>query len=147
MQSTIVKEGTNYAQVETGPASAWPNYKVTLPDGELSGKLFLKDQLGLTGCEISFNAMEPGAEMPFSHSHQKNEEVYIIIGGKGQLQVDGDILDVQEGSIVRIAPQAERAWRNNSDQLLTYIILQVQQGSLQQYSFGDGVLAEQPPVW
>lgn len=139
--------GKNYTQVDTGPTDQWPDYTVALPGAELPGKLFLKDQLGLTGSEISINAMVPGGEMPFKHAHKQNEEVYIFIRGAGQIQIDGDTLDVKEGSMVRIAPDAQRVWRNNSDELLVYIILQVKENSLVQYGLEDGVLAEDAPSW
>ncbi len=140
-------QGTNFTLVETGPCAHWPNYKVALPGIELPGKLFLKDLLGLTGCEISINAMQPGEAMPIYHIHHQNEEVYFFIRGRGQLQVDGEVLNVSEGSIVRIAPAGERIWRNNSDETLVYIVLQVKADSLQQYGVNDATIPEKAPAW
>jgi mannose-6-phosphate isomerase-like protein (cupin superfamily) len=91
--------------------------------------------------------MKPGDAMPFNHSHQQNEEVYIFIKGQGQLLIDNKVLEVKEGTMVRIDPDAQRAWRNHSDEQLVYLIIQVKQGSLEQYSLGDGVVAEGAPVW
>lgn len=85
--------------------------------------------------------------MPFYHQHQENEEVYIFIQGKGQMQVDGEIIDVQEGSVVRIAPNGLRTWRNNSTEPLLYIVAQMRANSLRQYGFGDGVVPEKVVTW
>ena len=60
--------------------------------------------------------MGSSGAMPIHHSHKKNEEAYISVKGHGQeVQVDDDVIDVKEGSIVRIAPAGKRIWRNNSD--------------------------------
>lgn len=145
--TTRTTTGQHYAHVETGPCAGWPNYKVALPGVELPGKLFLKDLLGLTGCEVSINSMLPGESMPIFHSHHQNEEVYFFIQGRGQLQIDDEILEVSEGSIVRIAPEGERIWRNHGDTPLVYIILQVKADSLEQYGIHDATIPEKAAHW
>ena len=51
--------------------------------------------LNTTGAEISFQIMPPQADIPFYHKHRRNEEIYIILKGNGQFQIDGNILDVE----------------------------------------------------
>jgi mannose-6-phosphate isomerase-like protein (cupin superfamily) len=142
------KKGANFTAYESGATKDWPAHTVELPGlGEILGKLFLKDLVGFTGCEISINSMAPGAGMPIYHQHQQNEEVYIFIQGKGQVQVDGEVIDVQEGTIVRIAPNGERIWRNNSSDPLLYIIIQVRENSLNQHGLGDAIVPEKAVIW
>lgn len=139
---------TSFTAYESGARKDWPAHTVELPGlGVIPGKHFLKDLLDLTGCEISINSMAPGAGMPIYHQHQENEEVYIFIQGKGQMQVDGEVIDVHEGSIVRIAPRGERIWRNNSNEPLLYIIIQVREKSLNQYGLGDATVPEKAVAW
>ena len=148
MSNCKIKTGTNFTAYESGPRKDWPAHTVELPGlGEIPGKLFLKDMVGFTGCEISINSMAPGAGMPIYHQHKQNEEVYIFIQGKGQVQVDGEVIDVQEGTIVRIAPNGERIWRNNSNEPLLYIIIQVKENSLIQYGLGDATVPEKAVTW
>jgi len=147
MRITDVKSGFNYSAVDTGACSSWPDYTVSLPGMDIPGKLFLKDLLNLTGCEISINSMPAGGGMPIYHNHHQNEEVYIFIQGQGQLQVDGETIDVQEGSIVRIGPNGERIWRNNSKETLVYIIIQVKQNSLEQYGLNDATIPDKEANW
>lgn len=147
MTQSTTRTGRHYAQMETGPMTDWPDYTVSLPGLEIPGKLFIKDTLNLTGCEISINAMPPGGAIPFYHAHRQNEEVYLFIKGRGQLQVDGDTLEVREGSIVRIDPDAQRIWRNHSDETLVYIIIQTKADSLEQYSADDGLILDTAPAW
>jgi mannose-6-phosphate isomerase-like protein (cupin superfamily) len=148
MSDCKVKKGTNFTAYDSGTRKDWPAHTVDLPGlGEIQGKHFLKDLVGFTGCEISINSMAPDSGMPIYHQHQQNEEVYIFIQGKGQMQVDGEIIDVQEGSIVRIAPDGERVWRNNSTEPLLYIIIQVRENSLHQYGLGDATVPQKAVTW
>ena len=52
--------------------------------------------------------------MPFLHSHRENEELYLFLGGEGEMVVDGEVIPVKEGSAVRVKPAASRAWRRSS---------------------------------
>jgi len=143
----MTNNGQNYTHIETGACEKWPDYTVELPGLDIPGKLFIKDLLGLTSCEISINSMQAGASMPVYHRHHSNEEVYIFIKGQGQLQIDSDTLDVREGSIVRIAAKGERIWRNNSDNVLVYIIIQARENSLEQYGLEDSTIPEKEANW
>lgn len=61
-------------------------------------KVFLKDKLQLTACEISINVLPTGAKIPFSHSHKQNEEVYIFIKGCGTMTLDTQQFAIKEGT-------------------------------------------------
>ena len=101
-----------------------------------NGKAFLHDALGLTSCEISANCMPAGVKLPFNHKHKQNEEVYIFLKGNGTMTLDGETLDVKEGSCVCVAPCAVRTMEAKTE--LEYICVQAKKDSLQQYGFGDG---------
>lgn len=81
---------------------------------EFNGKQFLKDTVGTTGCEISFGTIEPGQAAPFFHSHKQNEEIYIILSGSGDFQVNDTAFPIAEGSIVRVATASNRSIRCTS---------------------------------
>ena len=68
----------------------------------------LHDQLGLTGAEISVNNLPAGAGVPFVHYHHKNEEIYVILSGKGQAVLDGETVAQNAGDWLRIAPETRR---------------------------------------
>ena len=56
----------------------------------------LHDALGLTGCEVSVNTLPAGAGIPFVHAHTKNEEVYGVLAGSGELWLGGETHPVTE---------------------------------------------------
>jgi mannose-6-phosphate isomerase-like protein (cupin superfamily) len=146
-QTTV--QGANFTCFHAGAKETWEQFHMEPPDvpSPTRGKLFLKNLLGSSGLEMSLNVVQPGKGMPFLHRHQENEEVYIVIGGKGQFLVDGDIIDVSEGSVLRMNPLAARAWRNNSDAPLYFMCIQYRADSIIQGGTLDGRKVEGKPVW
>jgi uncharacterized cupin superfamily protein len=112
----------------------------------VKGKFFVGQELGLTGCEVSLNRLPAGKGTPFVHAHKKNEELYIIIGGNGTFYVDGNEFPVQEGSVIRVAPAGERAWKAG-DQDLYLICVQAEAGSLTQATLEDGIRLQSKASW
>jgi len=110
------------------------------------GKYFLGGNLGLTGCEVSLNRLPAGKGMPFVHRHQKNEELYIVLRGTGIFYLDGEEFPIQEGSLIRIAPEGERAWKAG-DEDLYFICIQAEAGSLTQATLEDGIRLKTSTSW
>ncbi|WP_328803950.1 cupin domain-containing protein [Paenibacillus glycinis] len=134
----------NYTVNHAGAFSDFGN----VTEGKLKGKIFLKAALSLTSMEVSLNNLPPGGEVPFYHKHLENEELYIFLKGQGRIQVDGEELDVFEGSSVRIARDGTRALRNTSaSEDLHFIVVQAKENSLAQWAETDGVILEQPVAW
>lgn len=110
---------------------------------DFKGKIFVKDELKETSCEISFGTLAPGQAVPFFHSHRDNEENYIVVSGKGLFQVDDDVFPVAEGSIVRVATNCDRNIKNTSGNVdLVYICIQAKEGSIGGYTMTDAAVTE-----
>lgn len=112
-----------------------------------NGKIFIKDSINATGAEISFQLVPPRTALPFFHSHKQNEEIYVIVKGEGQYQVDDDIIPLKEGSVVRVAPKGERSLNNTSDNPMVYMVIQAKENSLEQYTIADGLIIERKAKW
>ena len=138
----------DYSKIELGTFS---NLTKTIfqpnPDFKIEGKRFVKDELGLTSSEISFNTMEPNTAIPFLHKHKENEEIYIGVKGEGQLLLNDNYVDIKEGSVIRVATNTERAIRNNTDSLFTFIVIQAKENSLENSTISDGYGIEKKPNW
>jgi mannose-6-phosphate isomerase-like protein (cupin superfamily) len=111
-----------------------------------SGKYFVGRELGLTGCEVSLNRLPAGKGMPFVHAHQKNEELYIVLRGNGTFFMDGEEFPIQEGSLIRVAPAGERAWKAGSEDLY-FICIQAEANSLSQATLEDGIRLATTTSW
>ncbi|WP_439184157.1 cupin domain-containing protein [Carboxylicivirga taeanensis] len=142
-------EGVNHSAVDIGNLDDIKDYTYIHPKThqEIKGKVFVGEQLNSSSAEISFTTLPPHAEMPFFHQHKNNEEVYVILKGSGQFQVDDSVFDVSEGTVIRIAPEGKRIYRNNSDSPLSFLCIQNKQGSLEQFCVEDGLLAEGTKMW
>jgi len=149
MNQDEAKRGNNFTCFHAGPKEGWAQFRLEPPDVPMSakGKLFLRSLIGSAGLEMSLNVVPPGKGMPFLHRHRENDEVYVVVGGRGQFLVDGECIDVQEGSALRISPAAARAWRNNSDGPLYFLCLQYRADSVAQGGTLDGQKVEGKPAW
>ena len=106
------------------------------------GKQFVKDATGATSCEISFGTLPTGAAVPFFHSHKENEENYIILSGAGKFQVDDDVFDIEEGSVVRVATNCDRNLKCTSTSPMAYICIQAKEGNPRGYTMTDAEITE-----
>ena len=68
----------------------------------------LHDRLGLTGAEISVNALPGKTSVPFVHSHKENEEIYYILEGDGKFAIDGEEVALYKGDAIKLVPKAKR---------------------------------------
>lgn len=126
----VLNNGAKYAHASAGALNS------------LEGKLFVKDAIGATSCEISFGTLPSGAAVPFFHSHKDNEENYIILSGSGKFQVDGEVFDIAEGSVIRVATNCDRNIKCTSAQPMTYICIQAKEGSLGNVTMTDAEITE-----
>lgn len=135
---------SNVTRLDAGSIQQWERWEFKHPQltRPAKGKLFLNEALGLTGMEASLNSLPAGAAVPFFHRHREHEELYLILSGKGEFQVDGELYAVEEGSALRIAPEGVRSWRNVGDEPMIYIVVQATHGSLTQKGIADGEVVE-----
>ena len=100
----------------------------------------LHETLGLTGAEISINALPAGASVPFVHQHKNNEEVYGILSGKGKAVIDGQEVELSAGDWLKVAPAAKRQFFAADDSGITFVCIQTKQGSLEGFTADDAVM-------
>lgn len=108
---------------------------------EKTGRTELHDALSLTGAEVSINNFSSGTGVPFVHSHKENEEIYIILSGKGTALIDGEMVEIKEGDALRLSPKAERQFRAAPHSPLSYICIQIKENSLTSFTQSDAVIA------
>lgn len=125
--------GPSFTRAELGPFADLGRYEIELSRRNgmrLQGKVFVKNLLGLTGMEASLTRMAPGESVPFRHQHRTHEELYVVLGGRGQMQVDGQTFELREGSVVRVATGGVRAIRAAADAELRFVCVQSRTDSM-----------------
>ncbi|HWU30897.1 MAG TPA: cupin domain-containing protein [Microbacterium sp.] len=79
--------------------------------GGEKGKQFLDKEIGTEFAGVSVNTTAPGSESPFWHAHAKIEEIYIVVDGRGEFALDDEVLPLEAGTAVRVAPGVMHALR------------------------------------
>jgi len=78
-------------------------------------------KLGLHGVALGLINLPAGQGYTFTHHHREQEEVYIVLSGRGELLVDGEPVPLEAGDIVRVDPASRRALNNPGDKPLRIV--------------------------
>lgn len=86
---------------------------------------FLTGPLEAEQVAITHRHMPPksGGKGGYGHRHKTQEEIYFVVSGRLQFKLDEEVLEVNGGSAVRVAPEVVRSvWNEGPDdaQLLIF---------------------------
>jgi mannose-6-phosphate isomerase-like protein (cupin superfamily) len=82
----------------------------------LAGR-FGRKHLGSRDLGVSLWTYDPDFRAGAGHRHREQEEAYVVVAGSGRMVVDGDVLDLKPWDVVRVAPEAVRAFEAGPDGL------------------------------
>lgn len=88
--------------------------------GQRSHLLLGREQFGAKNLAITWVDCAPGS-MQAVHGHPDNEQVYVIVRGRGVMQVGDEMEEVGEGTLVFIPPGSAHAIKNTSDESLVFV--------------------------
>lgn len=143
-----LSHGKNFNAINLGNIQDMKEYVLELsPEIKIPGKVFGGQAIGTTGSEFSFQVFAPGQETGFLHTHKNHEELYFFISGKGEFQVDGEIFPIEEGSVVRIAPEGKRSVRNNGLIPLVMLCVQYRSDTFSADDATDGNILTESVSW
>lgn len=127
----VIADKDRYTAVNVGKLSDVDKYEIKGADGKVitRGKVFLRDVAKISGCQISYTYIHPGESGPFFHLHHKNEEIFMVITGSGEYQVDDDIFPIKEGSAIRVGVEGSRNIKNTGSEPMIVICVQCLAGS------------------
>jgi mannose-6-phosphate isomerase-like protein (cupin superfamily) len=80
--------------------------------GQYPGMMrFLTGPLDAKQVAITHRHMPPGAggKGGYGHRHKTQEEIYFVVSGTLQFKLDDEVVDVEGGSAVRVAPEVVRS--------------------------------------
>ena len=78
---------------------------------------FARNELESPELGVSRFTYEPGARMPWAHSHKEQQEAYMVVGGSGRGSFDGEIVDLVPWDVIRVAPSVVRSFEAGPDGL------------------------------
>lgn len=143
-----ISEGVNYSAVSVGKMNELREHQLVLgPNMVINGKVFVGGALHTTGSNISFQYLAPGEDSGFLHTHKTHEELYIIMKGEGEYQIDGKSFPISEGTVVRVSPDAKRALRNTGKSEMIMICVQYKADTFTDADAEDGIILSEPLEW
>jgi mannose-6-phosphate isomerase-like protein (cupin superfamily) len=105
-----------------------------IPDvlGDYPGEMRMSSasELGTEQVAFSWRRMpaQTGGKGSYGHRHKTQEEVYFVASGTLQFKLEDEVIDVEQGSVVRVAPQVTRSVWNEGPEDAVLIIVSVKSG-------------------
>ena len=84
---------------------------------------FLRDDIKLTSLGMGFARLATGKGYTFLHKHENQEEIYIVLNGKGVIYLDGELINLNPGDVVRVNPEVYRAIKADDESELVCLIV------------------------
>ncbi|HVR04615.1 MAG TPA: hypothetical protein VMS02_01150 [Solirubrobacteraceae bacterium] len=81
-------------------------------EGRFARKHLQSRDLGVSLFRYSANLRSP-----IAHSHREQEEAYIVVGGSGRVLLGGEVHELRQWDVVRVAPEVVRAFEAGPDGL------------------------------
>ena len=78
---------------------------------------FPRRDLGAEQTGMGLLTIKPGQREAFAHRHRTAEEIYVVIGGAGQVKLDDELVDLRPLDAVRVSPGVARAFEAGPDGL------------------------------
>jgi mannose-6-phosphate isomerase-like protein (cupin superfamily) len=98
------------------------NFKDDIPDAAAERAEDVEAHFGRSALEaeqIGVSYFRYGADFhaPFGHSHEVQEEAYVVVSGSGRMKIDDDVIELRQWDVVRVSPSAIRAFAAGPDGL------------------------------
>jgi quercetin dioxygenase-like cupin family protein len=74
-----------------------------------------KDPLESEHCGISYVRLRAGWRTPFGHTHNQQEEIYVLVNGSARMKVEDEVIDMQPFTAVRVSPDTMRAYEGGPE--------------------------------
>lgn len=91
-------------------------------DGSLVREIVHPDRLPARNLSLAEARLEAGGSTAL-HYHERSEEVYYVLAGRGILMVAGDEAEISPGQAALIPPRARHRVANTGDEDLVFLCL------------------------
>ena len=78
--------------------------------------------LGLERSGLTFQRVPPDYRFPYGHTHETQEEVYVVVRGGGRMKLDDEVVELQEWDAVRVPPGTWRGYEAGTEGLEILVI-------------------------
>lgn len=107
---------SDYEVIEIGAVDEWREHHGGFDAARSrAGRRIVDHELAMQYIGLSANALAPGEEAGYWHVHERIEELYVFLGGRGQMGLDDEVVEVGPGTVVRVGQGVARTWRARPD--------------------------------
>jgi mannose-6-phosphate isomerase-like protein (cupin superfamily) len=71
---------------------------------------------------LSYQRVPPGYRFPYGHTHETQEEVYVVVRGGGRMKLDDEVVELREWDAVRVPPGTWRGYEAGPEGLEILVI-------------------------
>jgi mannose-6-phosphate isomerase-like protein (cupin superfamily) len=71
---------------------------------------------------LTYQRVPPGCRFPYGHSHETQEEVYVVIRGNGRMKLDEEIVELEEWDAIRVPPGTWRGYEAGPEGLEMLVV-------------------------
>ena len=71
---------------------------------------------------LGYQRIPPNYRFPYGHTHKRQEEVYVVLGGGGRMKLDDEIVELRQWDAVRVAPGTWRGYEAGPEGLEIFVI-------------------------
>jgi mannose-6-phosphate isomerase-like protein (cupin superfamily) len=89
-------------------------------NGQVSHLLLTKGQFGSQHLTVTWVECQPNSQQSM-HAHPAQEQVYVVVHGRGRMLVGDEEREVAAGTLVFVPPATPHAIRNTGEEPLTYV--------------------------
>lgn len=76
---------------------------------------FASNALELEQSGVGYERLAPNFRVPFGHSHESQEEVYVVVSGGGRVKIDDEIVDYKQWDAFRVPAGVMRCFEAGAD--------------------------------
>jgi mannose-6-phosphate isomerase-like protein (cupin superfamily) len=96
---------------------------------------FLRVALGLKNLAVTFERFGGGWRPARGHRHGVQEEVYFLVSGRAQGNFDGEVVELEPWTAVRVPPETVRAFRAAGEEDAVFVTIAAPQAGLDDVEF------------
>ena len=78
--------------------------------------------LELESSGLGYQRIPPNYRFPYGHTHEKQEELYVVVSGSGRMKLDDEIVELKQWDAVRVSPGTWRGYEAGPDGLELLVI-------------------------
>jgi mannose-6-phosphate isomerase-like protein (cupin superfamily) len=71
---------------------------------------------------LGYQRIPPNYRFPYGHTHERQEEVYVVLNGSGRMKLDDEIVELEQWDTVRVSPGTWRGYEAGPDGMEILVI-------------------------